>query len=356
MDSFLILGSVLLVGLIAELIKQRLRISEMLILVLFGFLLKVILGLGPLDTYAPFIGHLALIIILFESGLGLNLKEVLHGLGKVLTITVVNFLLSVFASVLILHELWGISFYAALLLGVIGGGTSSASMISLIKSWSISKEDKNILLLESLLTDVLVVLGASTLMQWSTSIQLNALVSTLSISLVGAGLGALVWWILLPRIPREYVYTLTLALVFILFGLMEWAGGSGLLAIFILGLILANISKSVPLKIYTIHREITFFVKTFLFFYTGLIISIPPIHVILMVVGVLALALIFRKAVFDVFRINAPWWAAPRGLAAIALASMTTRPQIIMGLVILSTLISYIGMPQKKKKFYWEDA
>jgi len=77
LDVFFTIGAVLILGFIASLIFERTKVPDVIILIfvgmIFGPVLNIVRVEGLISVLAPYIGTLALIIILFDGGLNLNL-------------------------------------------------------------------------------------------------------------------------------------------------------------------------------------------------------------------------------------------------------------------------------------------
>ncbi|NUN11967.1 cation:proton antiporter, partial [Candidatus Micrarchaeota archaeon] len=105
-EVFLILGAIMLLGFFADLLFSKTKIPGDLILILVGVILGPIMGIVQPSFFVPFsalVGTLALIVILFEAGLNLNLFKVLSELSTATWFTLLVFLLSVSLSTAFLH-------------------------------------------------------------------------------------------------------------------------------------------------------------------------------------------------------------------------------------------------------------
>jgi len=142
---------------------QRTKVPDVLVLMLAGILLGPVLGLiGPADfgRVGPVFTTLALIIILFEGGIHLNVRH----LGAAAADTFAIALGTLAATVLLLSYLaelmLGVDFFTALFVGTTLGGTSSAVVVPLIRVLRLDPKPSTVLFLESALTDVVVIVIA----------------------------------------------------------------------------------------------------------------------------------------------------------------------------------------------------
>ncbi|MCL6088843.1 MAG: cation:proton antiporter, partial [Candidatus Marsarchaeota archaeon] len=298
-EVFLVLGLILFSGFAADLIFERTRISPVLLLMALGFALGPMLHVvdsatgSALAGLAPFIGALALIIMLFDGGMSLPLFQLIRTIPKAIAFTLLSFLLTLAAVSLIVHFVMGWDWLPGLLLGATLGGTSSAIVIALVRKAAIGGEARDLLTLESTLTDALCIIAAIVIIQLlvarvaiEPAAVLGLLASAFSVAIVAGIVAAVVWLFILERLEHKNVsYMLTLAAVVLLYALVEAAKGNGAIAVFAFGLVLGNASRLSNLlrltEIYRLDRrimdfqsEITFFTRTFFFVYLGMILDL----------------------------------------------------------------------------------
>src|SRR5574341_1946624 len=94
-DVFFIIGAVIIFGFLTSRIFERTKFPDVIILMFIGMLFGPILNMvkteGTISTLAPYVGTLALIIILFDGGINLNLFKVLTALAKAVSFTLLVF-------------------------------------------------------------------------------------------------------------------------------------------------------------------------------------------------------------------------------------------------------------------------
>ena len=296
-EYFFIIGIVIIIGFLATILFERTRISTVLILMTFGFLLGP--GLGIVDAteeslisqISAFIATLALIILLFDGGMMLDITSVLKTVPKSTLFTFIVFI-STLILITVFCVLVGWSLLQGALLGAIVGGTSSAIVIAMADRAGISKEAKAFLTIESTITDALCIITAMVVVEMIMTASLgageigNMFLSAFLIALFMGAVTALIWLFAVDKLRIEkYFYMLTLAVALILFSLTEGINASGGFAVFIFGLTLGNsksvirsITKNPELAITStatlkkFQEEVTFFVRTFFFVYVGLLL------------------------------------------------------------------------------------
>ncbi len=351
---FLLLGLIIFLGFFSLIFFNRTKIPDVLILLVFGMLLGPVLNVidpAPFTAFASLVGSLALIIILFDSGLDLNLFKVLTGLWKTTAFTVLVFALSAAGVAFLLSYAFSWNFMQALLLGVVVSGTSSATVLTIVSRLNVSEETKILLGLESIINDVLTIVSAITIIQViqlgsvDLSVAANAIVGAFSIAAVVGFVAGLFWVIILRKFyGKPLGYMVTLAMLFILYALVEAVKGSGAVSALVFGLVLGNsveLAKMLRMQgefevdksIKVVQREITFFVRTFFFVFLGVIFNTAALkqHIIVIAgasTAVLLLARIASTKLVGFFDANVKKYALviatlfPRGLAASVLAFM----------------------------------
>lgn len=384
-EVFLMIGAVLIFGFITSLIFERTKIPDAIFLMFVGMLLGPILGIvsptGPISTLAPYIGTLALIILLFDGGMNLNLFKVLTALSKATGFTVLVFTLSVIFLGISMPLFFGWTYLEGLLLGAVVGGTSSAIVIPITSKLSVSEDSKAILTLESALTDALciiiaialievIVLGTVDLRNTAGSIA-GAFSTAAFIAVIFA-----VFWIgtINKLIIKQVRYSMTLAVVFILYSIVELVKGNGAIAVLVFALMLSNfneLAKRVKIggefkldpSLRAFHAEVSFFVRTFFFIFIGLLFNIKALNptilimawiifIILLIARILGTkALVMRDeqiAPFGKLMVS----MMPRGLAAAVLALMPLAAgmvipyfaEIVFSIIILTNLATTFGV------------
>ena len=114
---------------------EKTRVPDVLPLVALGVLIGPVAKLVTPEAFGqvgPVFTTVALVIILFESGLGLEVASLREAMSRMLRLTVLNFIVTMLSMVLLAYAWWGLPPLPALALGAIVGGTSSAVVIPLV--------------------------------------------------------------------------------------------------------------------------------------------------------------------------------------------------------------------------------
>ncbi len=300
-QEFFILGTIIVIGFFSMMFFERTKIPDVIFLILLGVLLGPIFNVIDISQtsiiyeLAPFIGTLALVILLFDGGINLNIFRVMKEIGRASTFTFLVFIISVFLVGVAMFFLGPWPLAEGLLLGAVIGGSSSAAVISIITKIRVGEEPKTLLTLESTMTDALSVIGALLFAQIIISKSVNLsifgsqIASAFSIGIVLAILFAAGWAFILQRFyGKPFGYLLTIAVLLIQYSIVEAMGGSGAISILVFGIALASSEEFAKLlkiqgnfhledKMRQFQTEVSFFVRTFFFVYLGLMINIKEL-------------------------------------------------------------------------------
>ena len=359
-----LIGLVILIGLAGEVFFKKTGIPSVLFLIGLGVLFGPILKLADatdVSTLAPYFGTIALLIILFDAGLNLQLVKVLREAPVALLFTMAVFALTTLVSAafyaLILQGTW----LNGLLLGAILGGTTGAIVIPVVSQLPSLREPTKVMLsLESAFTDVFVVVIALAIMGMLTrpgmqGNMISGIVYAFLNALLLAAIAGTLWARLLAWLQGQALsYMLTLAAILLLYVIAEWWGANGAITILCFGLVLANMQSLVrglamPLRrligieldqaqfaldtfLKRLNEELSFLVRTFFYVLLGLIFDFSAMtwKVALGGIVLFLLALGVRWAVTEGFgRAWCQWTDTekrlitailPRGLAAAVMA------------------------------------
>ncbi len=342
----LLVGTIILVGFLADAFSRRSFIPDSLILILLGMILGHYTGILPPDVFLSFAGFMASIavaIILFDTGLNIDLVSTIKESGQAFVLGTISYAAATILISLVGYTILGLDPVRSLILGAMLGGTSAAVVASISEKLPISEKTKVILDVESTLTNAYALLFVLTLLDFVNQpldpmLALSNVVSALSVSLVLGFIGGILWMgVLLKSQRRPYFPVLSMGIMFLLYALVEYMGGIGAIAAFIFGLVLGNaetVKKMLFIREETaLNREfirfsdeISFFIRVFFFVYLG-VIFVPPeeANIYLSSVLIVVAALLSR---FIGIRLTSPpdeevvLISIPRGLSEAVVASL----------------------------------
>jgi cell volume regulation protein A len=352
---------------------------------ILGVIIGPVLGIIQAEAViqvVPYFAALALIIIMFDGGLNLDIKHIVKTAHYSFTLAIIGFILSVVIISLATHYILEWTWLESILLASIVGGSSSAIVFGLVRNIRISDETKSILSFESAVTDILATIIAFILFEavLAGHFDLQTLQETIGRAIIvglvlGFGVG-IPWMYISTKLGNaQHAYMLTLAILFVLFFLANSFGESGALTALVFGLMIGNkkhLSKILRFKVPKIeiddptHNQLTFLVRSFFFVFVGLMATFGQIEY--MIFGIVVTIAVFIGRISLVKAILTKRFSRldksvtksmiPRGLAAAVLATYPITmglpnaeayPQMIFFIILSSVIITTIGLGKSKK-------
>jgi potassium/hydrogen antiporter len=292
---------------------------------------------------AQLVGVVALAFILFAGGLDTRWKLVRPALGGALALSTVGVLLTALVVAIFALFILHVSFLEGMLLGAILSATDAAAVFSVLGARSLKVKGKllPLLELESGINDPMAVFLTIGVTQLLTNPQSSVLaMGLLFVEQIGIGalcglvlgLGA-VFLISRLKLDAEGLYpVLTVALVLLGYGLTAMLGGSGFLAVYLMGLLLGNSRVRHVQLLNRFHDGLAWLMQIGMFVVLGLLVfpsQLPGVMIsgLLMTVvavfvarpvGVLLTLLPMRMAVREKLFVS---WVGLRGAVPIVLAT-----------------------------------
>jgi len=319
-ENFLLLiSSTLFLCYLSGLFYTKTKIPDILWLLGFGILLGPVLGVFEKDGFvsvSPLMGVVAICIITFDSGIGLDFRLLRKTFLKSFALTLATFFAIVISVGITVSFLVPDSFdlRQGMLLGTMIAGISTVAVTSLMdglrRLFPNLESTRALLTLESTLCDPIRVVAAITLIRMimvpGVSLRESArdIVYTFVMgSIIGLVL-SLLWAEVLDRLRGQpFNYMMTLAALFPTYLLAETVAGDGggTMAAFVFGLVLANyrrVAKGLSIdrilrpdkrRLIAFNEEIIFLIKSYYFVYIGLIVTLSKEYITLGVALVILL-------------------------------------------------------------------
>lgn len=317
-NFFGLLGGLLVLAFVANRLARRTRVPDVIVLMATGVLLGPVLhwvDASRFEQVTHGFGTLALILILFEAGLELDIRDTLRHFPGGLVLAVLSYTLSLGAVALLCAYSMRLPRISAVLVGAVMGCMSSSVLLPVLQQIELRIPVKVTLMVEASFGDALGALtvgvlldlaaGQNSLPGGSLAALLTEMglspatrggviggvagifVLKIAISLILATLAGILWSRLLPVLSEErFWHVLTFAAVLLLYAGTHAAEGSELFAVMAFGVVLSNFpGKNRPLiesafaletpskahhrQILTFHSELGFLVRTFFFVLIG---------------------------------------------------------------------------------------
>jgi cell volume regulation protein A len=386
MNMALIFGlpaALLIIAVIANRLSRWTRVPDIIVLLVIGVLLGPVFHLADparLQTMTRILGMLALMLILFEGGLELRLKEALRYSPGGILLAFVSYGLTVGLVAVVAHYTLHLMWADAFLLGGVLGSTSAAVVLPAIQQMDVPEAIKITLTLESSLGEIVAVLTVGTLLNLSSDVPVvEGLITGFGHHiLVDVTLGfavGVIWSRVWPLVAKQqFSNALNLGTVLGVFAVGRLAGGSGLLAELVFGLTLANMPRSFSAarqgeRMLAFHSELTFLVRSFFFVLLGMMAQLVERRFVVPIVGILMALVLARYlavhatswSVRDITRADAELLVLmfPRGLitAVLALQVLEAKgkdffylPAMAFAVVIFTNLFVIAASVRSKKK------
>jgi cell volume regulation protein A len=361
--ALIISALIILIGFLGNCFFKKTGLPDMLFLISLGVLFGPILGVfdpASVKNFAPYVAALALAYILFDGGIGLNIKKVLYNSPKALLLAGLGFVFSLLGVAAFTVFVFNVPLLYGLLFGSIFGGSSSVVVISLASKIKISEKGSTILILESAITDILCIVISLSIIDVIVTGNANFAAIGLGIAgkfLIGLIMGLVLgfaWLFALKKVATQsFSYMLTLGIVLLGYAASESLGGSGALTVLLFGLILGNEKEVLKFfkqgndlnnhngKIYCavskglkrFEAEIAFLIRTFFFVFLGIIVSISSISFLISGILLALILLLTRFGAVYLTTMKSPLQkerkimtvVLTRGLAAAVLSTLPAQ-------------------------------
>ena len=401
---FAILGGLLVLAFVANRLVRFTRVPDVVILMATGVLIGPVLHWVKPDVFRGAthgLGTLALILILFEGGLDLKLREILRHFGSGFLLSFFSYLLCLGAVAAVCRLAAHLSWLNALLIGAVLGCISSSIVFPALQQIRLRRDVKVTLLVEASLSDAFAVLAVTTLLNIASGGSVAprtvawSLVSSLILAVAGGILAGMLWSYLLPFLSDErFWHVLTFAAVLLVYAGVHFLKGNDLVSVLVFGLTLGNLPtvrkrlhldetaaadwfNEMPVKsaggrpmddfhqeqMLTFHGELAFLLRTFFFVLLGMLVDYPGIRknprlVLLCFIAIMAARVVAVEAgrlgwpTFSALEREVMVWFAPRGLITAVLAidvleargdAFALLPTLALDIILLTNVTLLIG-------------
>ena len=341
----LIAGALLAVGVAASLAAVRVRLPALVLLIGIGMAVGSD-GLGWIafsdDRLARFVGTVALAAVLFEGGLQTGVRMLRPVLGPAVALATLGTALTAAVAGLAAHWLLNLPIGESLLLGAILSPTDGAAVFALLRGIDLPRRLTLMLQGEAGLNDpvsvalVLVMIEIVRHPGYSAGSAIVFFVRELGVGLAGGIVVGLLAGAVLRRIDSAgdaVALVVSFAAAAVAYGAAGSLEGSGFLAVFICGLLLADAELPQRAAVDTFHEGLAAVAEMAMFLTLGLLVFPSRLgHVILRgTVLALVVALLARPAGAAVATVGARLsvrervllgWAGLRGGVPVVLATL----------------------------------
>jgi cell volume regulation protein A len=359
-DAQLILavGTVLAVGVLAAGLAAQIRLPALVLFAGLGMLVGSDgLGFIPFDNYrlARLIGTIALVVILYEGGLAAGWSEVRPVLRPALSLAVVGTVLTAVIVGVAASTLFDFSLLEGLLLGAILAPTDSAAVFALLRGVPLPQRLRRTLEAESGFNDPVAVLLVLITIDLITHPQ-HGVWDEVWLFVHEAGVGVAVGLAGLlvargarhaDRLPNGLALAGSLAIAALAYGVAGALGGSGFLAVYMVGLALGDVRFRDRESVIAFHRGLAMVAEIGMFFALGLLVfpsQFGPIVVKAVLLAIVT-AFIARPVATTAATVGQGFakservllaWAGLRGAVPVVLATFAVIEGVERGIELLN--------------------
>ncbi len=370
------LAVVLLLGIICTLVSQKIKIPNILLLIIIGMLLgkikyqgKLLMEFPPL--FLTSIGILALVMIIFDSSSRFKLKEFdalsLNSLKLTGIFLVLNLIFLTIATMFVLGMKFNVySMLIALLFAALMSGTDPAAILSMFKQTK--NKILKLLEIESLVNTPIIVLMPFIILDLIRRIEIGAtalptffdqifpILQDFILRLIaGIGAGILVGLFVFKLMKKKYSDVLSpLAIItaaLLTYILAENFGGNGVLAVTTIGLFFGNMYIKQKMELQEFSSVFANSLEILVFILVGFIIKLPlnpdffiksiTLFIIYLVIRYFAINVSFKKEYSTKEKIFMTL-NAQKGIAVAVVAFTLTILNIESISIILNTVLAFM--------------
>jgi potassium/hydrogen antiporter len=294
-------------------------------------------------------GTVGLGLILYEGGLQTSWRRLREVAVPATLLSTVGVIVSACVTGIAAQALFDLTWLEAFLLGAVVASTDAAAVFSTLRFTHIPRRLARTLEAESGGNDPMAIALTLGLIAWIEHPRSHGfgdltvlVVRQIGIGLiVGIALGAVAGWIF-ARIPEAigaFAPVVSIAAAAVSFGAADTLGGSGFLAVYLVGLAVGSTPSRYRRQLAAFHEGVAFVAQVGLFVMLGLLVfphELP--HVALASVALaLTLMLVARPAAVWISTLAAPYtnrerlllgWAGLRGAAPIVVATFVLESQV----------------------------
>ncbi len=366
---FLIVGGVLALSIIIALVAANANVPALVAFLAFGMLLGSE-GLGHIEfsnvELARFVGTIGLVAILFEGGLSTSRRRLREAIVPAALLSTVGVFVTAILTGVAAHFLFDLPWAFSMLLGAVVSSTDAAAVFATLRFTTIRRRLARILEAESGLNDPMAIALTVGFIAWIqrpdySQIDLALLlVQQLGIGLVvGLLLGRAAMYIFsrLPHSIGVFSPVASVAAALLSFSIADMIGGSGFLAVYIVGLAIGSTPSRYRGPLTMFHEGLAFLAQVAMFVIMGLFViphelwavAVPSILLALLIILVVRpvsvwVSLSFGGRVDNRERALLGWaglrGAVPIVLATYVLSAHVTHGELIFNAVFFVVLVS----------------
>lgn len=309
---------------------------------------------------ARIVGTIGLAVILFEGGLSTSLRRLREAALSAVMLSTVGVIVTALLTGVVAHYLFGLPWLSAMLMGAVVSSTDAAAVFATLRFTDIRRRLARILEAETGGNDPMAIaltLGLITWIQQPTyhiGNLVELIVRELSIGLlIGLILGRTAMYIFarLPHRIGAFAPVASVAAACLSFGIADVIGGSGFLAVYLVGLAVGSTPSRYRGPLTMFHEGLAFLAQVVMFVIMGILIvpedlmavAIPSIILAIVLVVLIRPIAVWLSLPSPLFRFTRKervllGWAGLRGAVPIVLATYALSAHVPYGEIIFNTV------------------
>ena len=302
------MGVLIFAGLLGRLFLRRTGVSDVFLLMLFGAAAGALMpeqAVRSLDFLLLPLGAVALLMIILDEGLRLPFAAIKRHAHKVALFWLLSFPSALAVSFAASHYLLGLDEGISLLISAIFSSVAPELLSGFLHARGASDEAKAIGELEATFSDALSVMLTLIFLSAAVGNRAGALFSELPLQiafilLFSAAIGSLfaAFWkkFVSHHLAQDNEHLFAIGLAALLYATAGFAGGNGVIAVFVFGLFLGNAEHRTTHDVRKLQSQISFFLRTFFFVYLGMRLFHSPMPLeVALFAAALSLLLAFAR-------------------------------------------------------------
>jgi potassium/hydrogen antiporter len=349
----LIVGGVLAAGILVAFGASRTGVPSLVAFLALGMLLGSD-GLGGVDfdnaELARKVGVVALVAILFEGGLATSWRRLREVVAPAALLSTIGILVTTGLAGLAAYQLFDLSWLHAFLLGAVIASTDAAAVFATLRYTNLRRRLARTLEAETGGNDPMAIALTVGLIEWIQNPTYGMgdltllLVRQLGLGLVvGLGLGFAATWVF-ARIPHSigaFAPAASVAAAALAFGTADVMGGSGFLAVYLVGLAVGSTPSRYRHQLVAFHEGLAFLAQVTMFVVLGLLVfphelgsvALSGLALATLLAFVIRPIAVWASTVFNDF--------TNRERALLGWAGLRGAVPIVLGTIVLSSEISH---------------
>jgi cell volume regulation protein A len=345
----LLVGAILLASIVVALGAQRAGVPTLVAFLALGMFLGSD-GPGGIEfddaELARQVGVVGLAAILFEGGLSTSWRRLRQVAVPALLLSTLGVAATAFVAGAAAYLLFDLSWLESVLLGAVVSSTDAAAVFASLRYTNVRRRVARTLEAETGGNDPMAIALTLGLIDWIQKADfgffdlLLLLLRQLGLGLVvGVGLGAVATWAFarLPHSIGAFAPVASVAVAALSFGAADVMGGSGFLAVYLVGLAVGSTPSRYRRQLVAFHEGLAFLAQVVLFIVLGLLVfphDLPPVAAAGLVLAAV-LVLVARPAAVWVSTALNDFSARERAL--LGWAGLRGAVPIVLGTIVLSS-------------------